>query len=677
MTEPFPRAPEADATPAGRAQGRPIGTELSRTPRANAAVDIRPAVSRGRVAFAALGFTALFGAVSLKLLDATVLDPSLPRVATPVQRVSVPEATVGRAEITDRNGEVLAVTVRGIALYARPQEIENPQRVARELNRILPHLSVTHILERLSSDSRWVYLDRFINEDARERINALGEIGLGFEVAERRQYPRGRDAAHVLGSVGADGEARGGVEEWFDERLRSSRDPLRLSIDIRVQRELREAIETQRAYFGALGGAAILMDVRTHEVLGMISNPDFSASDLTSATADQQFNRAITGVYEPGSTFKLFTAAMALDSGAVSLTSGFDASRPILLPRGQRISDFRGEGRWLSVPEIITYSSNIGAAHMAVAAGRQRHREFLERAGMLNRIQVELPGIARPLFPRGRAWSDISTMTIAYGHGVAVSPLQVVTGVSALVNGGILRSPTLVAVPEGEEREGTRIISERTSDIIRRMMRLVVTTGSARRADAPGYFVGGKTGTANKRDANGHYMRGRSVTSFVGAFPINEPRYLLYVMLDEPHARAETAGFATAGWIMAPLARRVIERVAPMLGMTPETEQRSAAIQAAIALPLNGRMPGASAPRLPGIAPAAPAPLPTAPATGVRQLTPPGPPAAPAPRRPATPPGFEPAATPTIRRTDAIVPGPRVTLASHPIVSGDPQLAPR
>ncbi|RVT97464.1 penicillin-binding protein 2 [Rhodovarius crocodyli] len=701
MSDNFPRAPEADASPAGRAQGRPIGTELTRAPRQGVVTDPGPAISRGRIVFAALGFTALFGAVSLKLLDATVLDPSLPRVATTAQRVSVPESTVSRAEITDRNGEVLAVTVRGIALYARPQEIDNQRRVARELSRILPHLTEAHILERFASNNTWVYLDRFITDEARDRINALGEIGLGFEVAERRQYPRGRDAAHVLGSVGADGLARGGVEEWFDERLRTSREPLRLSIDIRVQRELRETIEHQRAYFSALGGAAIMMDVRTNEIIGMISNPDFSASDLTSATADQLFNRAITGVYEPGSTFKLMTVAAALETGTVTTSSGFDASRPILLPRNQRISDFRGEGRWLSVPEIIMHSSNIGAAHMAVALGRQRQREFLERAGMLARVQVELPGIARPLYPRGRAWTDISAMTIGFGHGIAVSPLQVVNGVTALVNGGIMRTPTLVAVPEGEEREGTRIISERTSEQVRRMMRLVVTNGSGRQADAPGFFVGGKTGTANKRDANGHYMRGRSVTSFVAAFPINEPRYVLYVMLDEPRARAETAGYATAGWIMTPVARRVVERVAPMLGMTPETEPRAAAIQASLAMPLNGRVPGPRPAVSPGVSPPAVTATPAAPAAMPRRAAPPaaGSPAAsspaasspaasslggaatstplapPVPRRP--PAGFDQAPAAPIRRTDATVPGPRVTLASHPIPSGDRQLAPR
>jgi cell division protein FtsI (penicillin-binding protein 3) len=387
------------------------------------------------------------------------------------------------------------------------------------------------------------------------------------------------------------------------------------------------------------------MDIRTGEIIGMVSNPDFIASDLTSATAVAMFNRVTTGVYEPGSTFKLFTTAMALEYGTTTASGGYDATRPIQLPQGRSISDDHPQARWLTVPEIVAFSSNIGTAHMAMAVGRQRHREFLQRMGMLDRQSLELPGVARPLWPRGRSWQDVSTMTIGFGHGIAVTPMQVVTGIAALVNGGTLYNPTLLAVPEGESREGTRVISERTSETMRRMMRLVVTHGTGSRADAPGYFVGGKTGTAQKLDSRGQYMRGRNVTSFVGAFPMQAPRYALYVMLDEPRARAETGGHATAGLIAAPMFRRVVERVGPMLGLTPEVD-RAAAIQASMALPFGGRPSRVSIP----VAPAAPAP--TRPATPGPRVN-----AAPAPQ------GFEPTQAP-IRRTDATVPGPRVQLVS-------------
>jgi cell division protein FtsI (penicillin-binding protein 3) len=665
-----PQAPDPESAPAGRAQGRPIGSEVLRNWRP--AQQSRPlAISRNRVVFAACCFALLFAAVGLKATDATIISPSLPRMPPPAARVQVADTAVSRAEIIDRNGEVLAVSVRGLALYARPNLLENPARLAQQLNQILPHLSRAHLLERLTLDSSWVYLDRFITEEQQTRINTLGQIGLGFEVAERRQYPRGRDAAHVLGAVGADGQARGGVEQWFDERLQASRAPLRLSIDIRVQRELREAVEAQRALHNALGGAAVMMDIRNGEIIGMVSNPDFIASDLTSASATSMFNRVTTGVYEPGSTFKLFTTAMALELGVTSVTGGYDATRPIQLPQGRSISDDHAQSRWLTVPEIVAFSSNIATAHMAMAVGRQRHREFLERIGMLDRQSMELPGVARPLWPRGRSWQDVSTMTIGFGHGIAVTPMQVVTGIAALTNGGILYNPTLIAVGDGESRDGTRVVSERTSETMRRLMRLVVTHGTGSRADAPGYFVGGKTGTAQKLDSRGQYMRGRNVTSFVGAFPMNAPRYALYVMLDEPHARAETGGHATAGLIAAPVFRRIVERVGPMLGMTPEMD-RAAAIQASMFLPFGGRPSRVSIPNSAPIAPTATAPATTRPTqpTGPRANTAPSPAAQ----------GFSPTPAP-IRRTDATVGGPRVQLVTHGSANsptpGDANLAPR
>ncbi len=666
---PHPRAPEADAAPAGRAHGRPIGTEMVRS--AGGGATIRgPALDRGRVLATVGGFALLFGAVALKVTDATVLSPLLPRTPTQAARSALPDpGIVARAPITDRNGETLAISVRGIALYANPQLLENTPRIAMQLHAILPHLPVRELHDRLNLESTWVYLDRFITPEQQERIIRLGHVGLGFETSERRQYPRGREAAHVLGNVGADGEARGGVEQFFDERLLGLRDQLRLSIDIRIQREMREAVEAQRAYFSALGGAAIMMDIRTGEVLGLVSNPDFNAADLSTATGQALFNRVTTGVYEPGSTFKLLTAAMALDLGAVQPWSGFDASRPIQLPQGRTITDFRGQNRWLSVAEIVTHSSNIGTAHMAMAVNRRRQQEYLARFGMLERPQLELSGLARPLYPRARDWSDVSAMTIGYGHGIAVTPLQVVTAVAAIANGGLLVRPTLLAAePGAAPPEAARVISERTSETMRRIMRLAVTHGSGGRADSPGYFVGGKTGTAQKLNERGQYMRGRNVTSFLGVFPMHQPRYALYVMLDEPRARAETHGFATAGWIATPLFRRIVERTAPMLGLTPEPEQNIAAIQAGLAMPLTGRLPGAApTPARPAAPPrAAPAATPSASAPARTAPT-----VMPAARQPP-PNTTDTAPSSTIRRTDTLVPGPRLVLAGP-----ETSLAPR
>ncbi|WP_424811563.1 peptidoglycan D,D-transpeptidase FtsI family protein [Roseococcus sp. YIM B11640] len=588
---------------------------------------------RGRLALASIGFGVLFLAVAAKLTDAMILSPATSRIAQ-APRLPSAEPAVSRAAITDRNGEILAVTVRGTALYARPGEIDHPSQVADQLVRILPHLDRARLVQRLSPPRQFAYIDRFITPRQQQQINDLGILGLYFETAERRTYPRGRDAAHVLGAVDVDGEGIAGVEKWYDERLRVSPTPLRLSIDIRIQRELREALDWAIDRFSAIGGSAILMDVNTAEVLGMVSLPDFAASDLATASAESRFNRAVTGAYEPGSTFKLFTAASALEAGVVQINGGFDATRPIRIGRFE-INDFHGKHRWLSLPEIIAYSSNLASAHMAMAVGGGRHREFLMRMGMGGRLGIELPEAASTLVPSVRRWRDINTMTIGFGQGISVTPLHIITGVSALANGGTLRQPTVLAVPPGQEREGVRVISERTSEQIRRLMRVAVTDGSARSSDSPGYFMGGKTGTAQKVGDRGQYLENRRISSFIGAFPMNAPRYAMHILVDEPKPRADTGGYATAGVVAAPTARRVVERVGPILGLVPETE-RIAQIQQTIALPLQSARPrAATTTTTPTVAPPrSPTPVP-APAM-----------------LPRTPPSMDPQAPP-LRRTDA------------------------
>jgi cell division protein FtsI (penicillin-binding protein 3) len=349
------------------------------------------------------------------------------------------------------------------------------------------------------------------------------------------------------------------------------------------------------------------MDVHTGEVLAMVSLPDYDANDVGAATVDQRFNRVTVGVYEPGSTFKLLTTAMALDYGTVQPWGGYDASRPIRVGRHE-INDFRGRNRWLAVPEILAYSSNLASAHMAAAVGVNRHREFMQRMGMTSRLRIEIPETALPLVPGQRTWRELNTMTIGFGHGISVTPLHVATAGATIVNGGILRQPTILWQPPGVEREGVRVLSERTSDLMRRFMRLVVTDGSGRSAEVPGYFVGGKTGTAQKTGPRGGYLENKRIAAFVGAFPMHAPRYAIYVMVDEPKPNARSHGYATAGWVAAPAAGMVVSRIAPILGMLPEPATPE--IQRALAAPMNGRgIPGIAAP---AAAPARPAPRPAA-----------------------------------------------------------------
>ncbi|GGG16436.1 hypothetical protein GCM10010964_00940 [Caldovatus sediminis] len=568
--------------------------------------------TRGRLVLTALGFGLLFGAVGLKLALATVFDPMQPRRTAAAAGVAAPAPTPAaaaparrRAPIMDRNGELLAISLPITALAANPRQIHDPAEVADRLRTVLPELDRERLIQRLSGERQFAYVHRSLTPRQQQAVNDLGIAGLFFEEAERRYYPQGRAAVHVLGAVDVDGNGIAGVERSFDERLRRG-EALRLAIDVRVQLALRDAVRRAIAEFDGIGGAGVLMDVGTGELLGLVSLPDYDASDPAGLQQragaggesererrerqanDPRFNRVTVGVYEPGSTFKLMTAAMALEYGVVQPWHGYSAAAPIRYGRFT-INDFRGKGRWLALPEIIAYSSNIASAHMAAAVGPTRQREFLTRMGMASRLRVELPETALPLVPRAQDWREINAMTIGFGHGISVTPLHVVTGVAALANGGIYRQPTLLAQPPGTVREGTRVISERTSDLMRRLMRLVVTEGSGRSAEVAGYFVGGKTGTAQKTGPRGGYLPNKRIAAFVGVFPIHAPRYALYVMVDEPKPNARSHGYATAGWVAAPAANMVISRVAPILGLLPETD-RAQEIGQQIAMPMNGRM---------------------------------------------------------------------------------------
>ncbi|SHK08763.1 cell division protein FtsI (penicillin-binding protein 3) [Roseomonas rosea] len=578
--------------------------------------------SRGRLVLAAAGFGLLFGAVALKATIATVIDPREPRRIAQPRSTATPSAepVTGRAPITDRNGEILAVSLPVTALYANPRQVENPAEVAQRLARVLPQLDASRLVGRLSGERQFSYLARALTPREKQAVNDLGIAGLHFEEGERRYYPQGRAAVHVLGNVDVDGAGLSGMERYHDERLRARpHDPLRTSIDIRVQLALRDAVAKAIDDYTGIGGAGVVLDINTGEIMAMVSLPDYDAGDIGAATTEQRFNRVTVGTYEPGSTFKLLTAAAALEFGTANVnTSSFNASSPIRYGRFT-ISDYKGKGRWLTFPEVLAYSSNLGAAHMAQGFGPQRQREFMQRMGMLSRIGVEITETALPLVPPANGWRDINMLTIAFGHGISVTPLHVVSGVAAIANGGILRQPTLLAQPPGTVREGTRVVSERTSETMRRLMRLVVTDGSGKGADVPGYFVGGKTGTAQKTGPRGGYLPNKRIAAFVGAFPMNAPRYAVYVMVDEPNPNARSHGYATAGWVAAPAAGSVIARIAPVLGLVPENPQEPSILQA-VGIPLQPGRPGprpatASAPAARPGTTAAPPASPTRPAT--------------------------------------------------------------
>ncbi|MBN8892119.1 MAG: penicillin-binding protein 2 [Rhodospirillales bacterium] len=574
--------------------------------------------TRGRLVIAAAGFAVLFLAVVGKLADATIIDPQLPRPVAQMRRPEPPPplppdgaiqsaaaaashdfgTRVERAAILDRNGEIMAISLPTAALFANPREMIDPADAARKLATAVPRLNEKMMARRLATDKQFVYLARHLSPREQLTINTLGIPGVYFEKTERRRYPLGRVAAQVLGGVDVDGKGVAGVERFFDQRLRDEPDPLRLSIDVRVQAVVRDELDQAMVEFNAIGATGIVMDVRTGEVLAMVSLPDYDANDVGHATADQRFNRAVTGMYEPGSTFKLQTASMALDSGAAQLWYQYDAADVIHIGRFT-ITDFEGKHRWLYFPEVLAYSSNLGAARMALSVGAEKQREWLRRMGMFGRLGIELPEAGMPIVQPASRWKEVVTMTVGFGHGIAVSPLHVVRGTAAVANGGILLRPTILArPPDAPPPKGERVMQQSTSDIMRKMMRLVVTDGYGKTAEVPGYFVGGKTGTAEKVGGKGGYRKHTNVAAFMSVFPMNAPRYAVYMMLDEPKANASTHGYATAGWVAAPAAGRVIARIGPMLGLLPATDD-AAAIQATLAVPLQpGKPPGAHQPPL-------------------------------------------------------------------------------
>jgi cell division protein FtsI (penicillin-binding protein 3) len=544
--------------------------------------------THNRLAWAALGFMALFLAVAVKLADATIVQPLKPREAAPVLALVDEPAKpnlgphIKRAMIVDRNNQILAISLPTAEMYANPREMIDTAEAAHKLKLAVPRLDEDEMRQRLGSGRAFVYLARRLSPREELKINDLGIPGIYFEPSEQRHYPLGRVAAQVLGGVDIDEHGVAGVEKALDQRLTTDSDPLRLSLDVRVQAVVREELSKAMDEFQAIGACGIVMDVRTGEVLAMVSLPDYDANDFGSAPAQDRFNRAVTGMYEPGSTFKLQTAAMALDSGAAHLWDEFDAAHPIHVGRFT-ITDFEGKHRFLYLPEVLAYSSNLGAAHIAMVVGAERQRAWLQRMGMFRRLGIELPEAGLPIVPPAANWKELTTMTVGFGHGIAVSPLHVVRGTAALANGGYLLRPTLLA-RDGAAVEGTRVMQQWTSDILRRLMRLVVTNGYGKPADVPGYFVGGKTGTAEKVGAHG-YKKHTNISAFISVFPMNAPRYAVYMMLDEPHGNKSTGFFSTAGVVSAPAAGRVIARIAPMLGLFPDT-QDAAAIQASLAIPL-------------------------------------------------------------------------------------------
>jgi cell division protein FtsI (penicillin-binding protein 3) len=481
--------------------------------------------------------------------------------------------TPERGDIVDRDGQALARTIDAWTIGLQPSKvIGNKLDLARKMAELMPEKDEATYLAMLRSGHSFYYLRRRAPPGLVSAINALGEPGLALEREPDRLYPQTTLAAHVIGFTDIDGRGNAGMERAFDERLRDPDrrgQPLVLSISSRIQQALEHELGDAMTHFSAIGAAGVVMDIHTGEVLAMTSLPQLNPNAAGQGTPEARFNRATLGVYELGSTFKPFTVAMAMDSGIIK-SMGQIYNCPLALHvAGRTINDTHPFGRACTVAEIMKESSNIGTAQIADQIGPTRQKEFLRKMGFLDKVNIELKERGRTLTP-GKNWNQIETMTVGFGHGIAVTPLHLATGYATLFNGGIYRPATLLKVgrdhPAGA---GHRVFTEETSYKMRSLLRLVVMKGTGKKADAPGYRVGGKTGTAQKI-IGGHYSNSVNVTSFAGVFPMDEPRYVIVVMLDEPKATPETFGFTTAGWNVAPVVSRTVSRIAPMLGVRPE-----------------------------------------------------------------------------------------------------------
>lgn len=477
---------------------------------------------------------------------------------------------VVRRDVVDRNGMVLATSIATASLVANPTIIRHEDEVAKGLHAIFPQEPEATLLAKLQrKKTTFIYLRRHLTPGQQEAVNNLGVPGLFFESDTRRVYPYGGLFAHTLGYVGVDNQGLAGIEKHFDEKLQDPSDdkPLQLSLDLRVQSILHDELESAMKEFSAIGATGVIADIHTGEIVAMSSLPQFDPNAPGKASDNARFNRATLGVYEMGSTFKTFTAAAALENGSVQLNGGYDASQPIHMA-GFTIHDSHPENRWLSVPEIIAYSSNIGAAKMALDLGAKKQQEFLRGVGMFEPASVELPETGRPILPR--QWGDLTTMTVSYGHGISVSPLQLIRGISTIAGDGRLRPLTLVKGGNEGKEPAKPILKAKTIDQVRELMRLVVKFGTGKSANAPGYLVAGKTGTAEKLVGGRYAKKGANVAIFAGMFPAYDPQYSILVMVDEPKGTKKTYGFTTAGWISAPVVGRVVQRMAPLVGMKPD-----------------------------------------------------------------------------------------------------------
>ncbi len=532
--------------------------------------------STHRIRLVAVGFVALYCLIGGKL----VYLGMKPEAQT-LRRAASEAASAARPDILDRNGEVLAADLKTMSIFAEPRRILDKDEAVELLTAVLPGLNANDLREKLGSRKGFVWIKRGVSPAEQQEVFRLGLPGIKSVPENKRIYPNGPIAAHVLGATNVDNQGIAGIEKYIDNQglgdlkgagfalAAADLKPVQLSLDLKVTHALRDELVKGIDKFKAEAGAAAIMDVNTGEIIALASYPDFDPNVPTDALDPNRINRMSVGVFEMGSTFKALTLAMALDNGKVNLRSSIDARSALRYGRF-KIGDYHAQNRMLSVPEVFTYSSNIGTARIALMVGVEAHKAFLRKMGQLERMRTELPEGAEPIVPRH--WSELSTMTIAYGHGLAVAPLQAMMAVAALTNGGYLVTPTFLKRSEDDaKKDAPRVIKPETSDAMRYLMRLNAEVGSAKTIDVKGYFAGGKTGTAEKV-INGKYSKDKVFATFTAIYPSDKPKYLYLTVMDEPQPLPETHGYRTAAWNAGAVTGKLIERTGPLLGAPPRLE---------------------------------------------------------------------------------------------------------
>ncbi len=553
----------------------------NRARRHEAMADKRRQRAEGRLLVLGLAFFCAFGVIGMRMGVLAASVPEEPRAFV------VGNPIIGqRSDIVDRNGRILATNLQTHSLYAHPKEMIDPAHAAAGLAEIFPELDADELLEGFNGDRRFLWVRRQISPEQMQAVHDIGSPGLLFGPREMRLYPNGAIAAHVLGgaSYGREGVASAevigvaGVERKFDGFLRDPANegaPLQLSLDLTVQAAAEQVLAGGMSIMNAKGAASVLMDIHTGEIISMVSLPDFDPNNRPAVltTGDQSdsplFNRAVQGVYELGSVFKIFTVAQAMELELVNPNTMIDTQGPLRWGRFQ-INDFHDYGPELSTTDTIVESSNVGTARIAMQIGAARQRAFLASLGFLEPTPLEMveAPTGKPLLPRN--WSEISTMTISYGHGLSSSPVHLAAGYASVLNGGTRVEPTLLR--RDAAVTGPRIVSEAVSARARTMLRQVVTRGTASFGEVPGYAVGGKTGTADKPRATGGYYDDKVIATFASVFPADDPQYVLIVTLDEPSENSGDEPRRTAGWTAVPVAAEMIRRTAPLLGLRPDVD---------------------------------------------------------------------------------------------------------